>query len=162
MKLNLVLIILIYLILEIKCKNDKKRKKRKQIKEKEDSKLKESEEEGSIMSDEIFEEQLQKILEEKNISKTQNINKEILNQIFDIIYDKDFGLDNLPKDNDSDEKLDSKQFLKDIFKKLARGLDYDDEIKVSDIKEWISPQRVKKIVNEIVENLIGMMGNTDL
>ena len=52
--------------------------------------------------------------------------------------------------------------MKDIFKKLARGLDYDDEIKVSDIKEWISPQRVKKIVNEIVENLIGMMGNTDL
>ena len=33
------------------------------------------------MSDEIFEEQLQKILEEKNISKTQNITKEILNQI---------------------------------------------------------------------------------
>ena len=114
------------------------------------------------MSDEIFEEKLQKILDEKNITKTQNITKEILNQIFDIMYDKDFGLDDLPIDEDSDTKPDSKQFLKEIFKKLARGLDYDDEIKVSDIKEWISPQRVKAIVNEIVENLIGMMGNADL
>ena len=161
MKLNLIIVLAIYLIIEIKSKNDKKRKKIKQIKENEDKNLKE-EEEGSIMSDEMFEEKLQKILDEKNITKTQNITKEILNQIFDIMYDKDFGLDDLPIDEDSDTKPDSKQFLKEIFKKLARGLDYDDEIKVSDIKEWISPQRVKAIVNEIVENLIGMMGNADL
>ena len=161
MKLNFVIVLVIYLIIEIKSKNDKKRKKKKQIVENEDKNLKE-EKEGSIMSDEIFEEKLQKILDEKNITKTQNITKEILNQIFDIMYDKDFRLDDLPIDEDSDKKLDSKQFLKEIFKKLARGLDYDDEIKVSDIKEWISPQRVKAIVNEIVENLIGMMGNADL
>ena len=161
MKLNYVLVLVLYLVIEIKSKNDKKRKKKKQIVENEDKNLKE-EEEGSIMSDEIFEEKLQKILDEKNITKTQNITKEILNQIFDIMYDKDFRLDDLPIDEDSDKKLDSKQFLKEIFTKLARGLDYDDEIKVSDIKEWISPKRVKVIVNEIVENLIGMMGNADL
>ena len=161
MKLKFALVFVIYLVIEIKSKNDKKRKKKKQIVENEDKNLKE-EEEGSIMSDEIFEEKLQKILDEKNITKTQNITKEILNQIFDIMYDKDFRLDDLPIDEDSDKKLDSKQFLKEIFTKLARGLDYDDEIKVSDIKEWISPKRVKVIVNEIVENLIGMMGNADL
>ena len=158
MKLNFIIVLVIYLILVINCKKDKKRKKKKQIKENEDNKLK-AEEEGSIMSDKEFEEKLQQILVEKNITKAQNITKEILNQIFDIIYDKDFRLDDLPNDEDSDTKLDSKQFLNEIFKRLSRGLDYDDEIKVTNIKEWISPKRVKGAVNEIVENLIGMMDN---
>ena len=52
--------------------------------------------------------------------------------------------------------------MNDIFNTLTRSLDYDDKIKISDIKEYISPKNVKVAVNEIVENLIGLLGQTDL
>jgi hypothetical protein len=46
-----------------------------------------------------------------------------------------------------------------MFFKLARSLDYDDEITPNQIKEYISPKRVQVVVGEIVESLIGMMGD---
>ena len=45
--------------------------------------------------------------------------------------------------------------------KLARSLDYNDEIKSSEIKEYISPKRVQVVVGEIVQSLIDVMGNTN-
>ena len=30
---------------------------------------------------------------------------------------------------------------------------------INHIKEWISPKKVQSAVNDIIENLIGMMGN---
>ena len=166
MKRNLFLLIILLSILEIKCKNNNKEEINKKEEEEEEEinneELKE-EESGGIMSDEVFEEKLQKILEEKRIRKNQKITKDKLKQIFDELYKRDFDLPDLPEDSngeiDIDPKDESKRFLNEIFNKLARGLDYDDEISISDIKEWISPKQVQVAVNEIIENLIGMMGN---
>ena len=125
--------------------------------------LKEEEkEENSIMSEEEFKEKLGKILEEMKIKKEQKITKDILKNIFDALYNREFNLEDLPYDTsgglDVDAKAETKRFIDEIFEKLARGLDYDDEINVSDINEYISPKNVRKSVNEIIENLVGMMG----
>ena len=80
-----------------------------------------------------------------------------------VLYEKDFELPEVPEESKEDVNLDPKEetmrFLNEIFFKLARSLDYDDEILISDIKEWISPKKVQSAVNDIIENLIGMMGN---
>ena len=135
------------------------------------SELKEKEGEGHMMTDEEFEEKLQEILKEKRIRKNMKITKDKLKEIFEIIYEKDFTLPDLPEDlkkereKEEDDKIDvdpkeeSKRFLNEIFFKLARSLDYDDEISPDQIKEYISPKRVQVVVGEIVENLIGMMGD---
>ena len=167
MKLNFILFLILYLIIEIKCKKHKKEDK---IKEEEESKeeLNDEEEEGggSIMSDEIFEEKVQKFLEEKNLKKKKKITKDILKQIFDAIYKKEFDLPEIPDDNkvdiDLDPKVETERFMGEIFYKLTRSLDYDDKISIKDIKEYISPNKVRIAVNEIVENLIGMAGKSDL
>ena len=169
MKRNFFLLIIFFLILEIKCKNNNKEEINKKVEEEEEEINNEElneEESGGIMSDEVFEEKLQKILEEKRIRKNQKITKDKLKQIFDELYKRDFDLPDLPDlpedsngEIDIDPKDETKRFLNEIFNKLARGLDYDDEISISDIKEWISPKQVQVAVNEIIENLIGMMGN---
>ena len=169
MKRNFFLLIILFLILEIKCKNNNKEEINKKVEEEEEEINNEElneEESGGIMSDEVFEEKLQKILEEKRIRKNQKITKDKLKQIFDELYKRDFDLPDLPDlpedsngEIDIDQKDETKRFLNEIFNKLARGLDYDDEISISDIKEWISPKHVQVAVNEIIENLIGMMGN---
>ena len=166
MKRNLFLLIILFSVFLVKCKNNNKEEINKKEEEEEEEinneELKE-EESGGIMSDEVFEEKLQKILEEKRIRKNQKITKDKLKQIFDELYKRDFDLPDLPEDSngeiDINPKDESKRFLNEIFNKLARGLDYDDEISISDIKEWISPKQVQVAVNEIIENLIGMMGN---
>ena len=143
----------------------------KEEKEEETSESKEKEAEGHMMTDEEFEEKLQEILKEKRIRKNMKITKDKLKEIFEIIYEKDFTLPDLPEDlkkereKEEDDKIDvdpkeeSKRFLNEIFFKLARSLDYDDEISPDQIKEYISPKRVQVVVGEIVENLIGMMGD---
>ena len=122
-----------------------------------------------MMTEEEFEIKLQEILKEKRIRKNFKITKDKLKEIFEEIYEKDFALPDLPegeKDLDTEVKLDpkeeSKRFLNEIFYKLARSLDYDDEILPNQIKEYISPKRVQEVVGEIVENLIDVMGHADL
>ncbi len=140
----------------------------KEEKEEETSESKEKEAEGHMMTDEEFEEKLQVILKEKRIRKNMKITKDKLKEIFEAIYEKDFTLPELPEDikeskekegEHIDPKEESKRFLNEIFFKLARSLDYDDEITPSQIKEYIAPKRVQVVVGEIVENLIGMMGD---
>ncbi len=112
------------------------------------------------MTDEEFEEKLQKILEEKNIKKNKKITKDILKKIFDDLYSKEFDIPEIPEESseDIDPRDETLKFLNEVFGKLTHSLDYDDEIEVSDIKNWISPMKVKESVNEIIENLVGMIG----
>ena len=160
MRLNFIFLLILYLLTNIKCEN-----KEEEIKKEEENAIDQlNEEEGRIMSDEVFEAKLQKVLEERHLTKKKKITKEVLQQIFEAIYNKEFDLPDLPDlpedDNDPidiNPKFESKQFLEDIFNKLAKSLDYDDEIKVSDIKEWISPIKVKEALNEIIEGLISML-----
>ena len=131
-----------------------------------EEKEKSKDEKSHMMTDEEFEEKLKQILKEKRIKKNMKISKDKLKEIFEIIYEKDFELPDLPEDkeggedkSETDPKLDSKRFLNEIFFNLGRSLDYDDEITPDQIKEYISPKRVQAVVGDIVENLIGMMGD---
>lgn len=167
----------IQLITIINSKKHSKKNKTESIKENENEKEetnskekeKEKEAENHMMTEEEFEIKLQEILKEKRIRKNFKITKDKLKEIFEEIYEKDFALPDLPegeKDLDTETKLDpkeeSKRFLNEIFDKLARSLDYDDEILPNQIKEYISPKRVQEVVGEIVENLIDVMGHADL
>ena len=163
----------IQLITIINSKKQSKKNKTESIKEneneKEETNSKEKEAENHMMTEEEFEIKLQEILKEKRIRKNFKITKDKLKEIFEEIYEKDFALPDLPegeKDLDTETKLDpkeeSKRFLNEIFYKLARSLDYDDEILPNQIKEYISPKRVQEVVGEIVENLIDVMGHSDL
>ena len=165
----------IQLITIINSKKHSKKNKTESIKENENekeetnSKEKEKEAENHMMTEEEFEIKLQEILKEKRIRKNFKITKDKLKEIFEEIYEKDFALPDLPegeKDLDTETKLDpkeeSKRFLNEIFYKLARSLDYDDEILPNQIKEYISPKRVQEVVGEIVENLINVMVHADL
>ena len=163
----------IQLITIINSKKHSKKNKTESIKEneneKEETNSKEKEAENHMMTEEEFEIKLQEILKEKRIRKNFKITKDKLKEIFEEIYEKDFALPDLPegeKDLDTEAKLDpkeeSKRFLNEIFYKLARSLDYDDEILPNQIKEYISPKRVQEVVGEIVENLIDVMGHADL
>ena len=160
MKLTYLLILLLYIIFEIESRNDRKRRKRRR--KDDNDNLKEEDDDNAIMSDEEFQQKLGKILEEKKIEKNQKITKEILKNVFDDLYNKEFNLTDLPDDNsaglDIDPKDETRRFMDEIFDKLTKGLDYDDEINVSDINEYISPKKVRESVNEIIENLVGMMG----
>ena len=133
----------IQLITIINSKKHSKKNKTESIKENENEKEetnskekeKEKEAENHMMTEEEFEIKLQEILKEKRIRKNFKITKDKLKEIFEEIYEKDFALPDLPegeKDLDTETKLDpkeeSKRFLNEIFYKLARSLDYDDEI----------------------------------
>ena len=179
----ILLLFFLFLIKEIQSKEDsqeiinkEEEEQNKELEElnKEEEELNKEEEEelnegekGGVMTDEEFEEKLQKILEEKHLTKKKKITKDILQQIFEAIYSKDFELPEIPEDSkdednaNTDSKEETKRFLNEMFYKLARGLDYDDEILVKDIKNWISPSNVKTVVNEMIENLIGMIGNME-
>ncbi len=179
MKSSFFLILSFFLYIQfitiINSKKHSKKNKTESIKENENekeetnSKEKEKEAENHMMTEEEFEIKLQEILKEKRIRKNFKITKDKLKEIFEEIYEKDFALPDLPegeKDLDTETKLDpkeeSKRFLNEIFYKLARSLDYDDEILPNQIKEYISPKRVQEVVGEIVENLIDVMGHADL
>ena len=181
MKSSFFLILSFFLYIQfitiINSKKHSKKNKTESIKENENEKEetnskekeKEKEAENHMMTEEEFEIKLQEILKEKRIRKNFKITKDKLKEIFEEIYEKDFALPDLPegeKDLDTETKLDpkeeSKRFLNEIFYKLARSLDYDDEILPNQIKEYISPKRVQEVVGEIVENLIDVMGHSDL
>ena len=171
MKLNITFLLIILLIKDIKYISNKKTKKNKD-KDKEIDKLdkienKEEEEESSAMTEEEFEEKLKVILKERHLDRKKKITKDIMREIFDQIYGNEFDMPEAPPEivNENGEQLDpdlkpdSKVLKNEIFDKATRSLDYDDEILVTDIKKWISPKNIKSAVNEIVSNLIGMMGD---
>ena len=114
------------------------------------------------MTEDEFKEKLKEILEEKHIRKSTKITKDKLKQIFEAIYEKDFILPDLPEDSKDDadtEKFEeSKRFLNEIFFKLASSLYYDDEIKQSEIKEYISPKRAQVVFGDTAQSLIEAMG----
>ena len=165
------LYIQLFSIIKAKKKVKKKEKeslsKEKEDIEEENSEIKETEkekEQSHMMTDEEFEIKLQEVLKEKKIKKNFKITKDKLKEIFEAIYEKDFALPDLPEDikeggdkQELDPKEESKRLLNEIFFKLSRSLDYDDEITPSQIKEYISPKRVQVVVGEIVEGLIEAM-----
>ena len=163
MKSNFILLIIFFLLLQISCKDkgDKEIVDDKKINKTDNETETNEEEEDSekgIMSDEVFEEKLKKVLEEKQIKKNKKITKDVLRQIFDIIYEKEFDLpspsDDIKGDLDINPLEESKHFMEQIFNQATRSLDYDDKIPVQKIKDYISPSQIKIAANDIIENII--------
>ena len=129
--------------------------------QKEEENAKEEEEQsGFYISEKVFDEKLKNILDEKNLKPKKKITKEQLRTIFVLIYNKKKRPEEeveIPESNLSPEEQ-NKQYMDSIFNEVAKGLDYDDKIRVRDIKEWIHPFKVQAAYSELLQGLAESMG----
>ena len=166
---RLIILFLIFLLispLESAKKDKSKNKKVKNKDENNNTKTKNDKEnnkntaeDGIYMSEVTFDMKLKEILEKRNLKPKKKITKEVLKEIYSEIYKKDFAVPNLPEEEASkiDAEFEAKRFMEEIFEKLCRGLDYDDKIRVSEIKDWISPKRAQESLTEVMERLEQMI-----
>ena len=136
-------------------------------KEKEENSPKENESEndviddndaGFFITDDVFDEKLKKILEEKNLKPKKKITKQQLRLIFELIYktekkESDDKMEENENELGMNQEEHSKQFMDSIFSESTKSLDYDDKIRVKEIKEWINPTRVQKAYAELLQGL---------
>ena len=112
--------------------------------------------EGYYMSSKTFDAKLKEALEKRNLKPNKRINKDILKKLFLEIYRKtDYDEDaKIIKKGEQMSKYDSdEKMLNDVFENVGRSLDYDDKIKVSEIKSWIGPKRAQSGLNEIMDRM---------
>ena len=111
---------------------------------------------GYYMSQKTFDEKLKVALEKRNLKPTKKINKDILKKIFIEIYTKKYDDDSVYEKKEG-EKMSKKEsddkMLNDVFENVGRSLDYDDKIKVSEIKDWIKPKRAQDGLNQIMDRM---------
>ena len=115
-----------------------------------------NEDEGFFISDEKFDEKLKTILEEKNLKSNKKITKQQLRTIFELIYKTEKKQSEIkPEENENgiNPEQHSKEFMDSIFSESTKSLDYDDKIKVKEIKEWINPLRVQTAYAELLQGL---------
>ena len=111
---------------------------------------------GYYMSESTFKEKLKVALEKRNLKPNKKINKEILKKIFIEIYTKKYDDDSVYTKKEG-EKMSKKEsddkMLNDVWENVGRSLDYDDKIKVSEIRSWIGPKRAQAGLNEIMDRM---------
>ena len=138
-----------------------KKKRKKRRKPRVEQPKFEPETSGVHINETVFDEKLKKIIAEKNLNPNKKITKEQLKTIFVLIYKKEEKPGERRKyDEDSEltPQEQSEQFMDTLFNKVAKGLDWDDKIKVKDIKEWIPPEKTKEAYNEMLYSLAEEMG----
>ena len=143
---------------ETKAKKKKKKKKNK-IRQEEPKFL--PSDSGVHINETVFDEKLKKIIEEKNLKPNKKITKAQLKTIFVLIYKKENDPNEVRKPDPESELTPEEQsdkFMETLFNKVARGLDYDDKIKVKDIKEWIPPSKTQEAYDEMLYSLAEEMG----
>ena len=115
----------------------------------------ESQQDGIYMSDQRFDEKLQQFIKEKKLKPKNKISKEYLKIIFDEVYKINFNIPDLPDGEElhTDPKEEGKKFMGQIFEKATKGLDYDDKIKVKDIKDWIAPKHTQEALMEVMNDM---------
>jgi len=146
--------------IEDESSEEKKEKDKEKEKEKEKEKKNDIDDPdaGFFISDKVFDEKLQKILEEKNLNlkPKKKITKQQLRLFFEIIYKTEHKEGDI-KPEEIDPEINpeehSKQFMDSIFNEATKSLDYDDKIRVKEIKEWINPTRVQKAYLELLQGL---------
>lgn len=111
---------------------------------------------GFFINDSKFDEKLKNITKERNLKPKKKITKQQLRLIFELIYkeekkESDIKLDENEYDISPEEH--SKQFMDSIFNEVTKSLDYDDKIRVKEIKEWINPTRVQRAYAELLQGL---------
>ena len=115
-----------------------------------------NEDEGFFINDEKFDEKLKSILEEKNLKPNKKITKQQLRTIFELIYKTEKKQSEIkPEENENgiNPEQHSKEFMDSIFSESTKSLDYDDKIRVKEIKEWINPLRVQTAYAELLQGL---------
>ena len=161
-KALILLFIFILLTSSIEAKKKKKKSKENsenlQDKSNDDNNM--AAEDGFYMSEEKFDEKLKEALKKRNLNSKKKITKDVLKQIFNEIYEKDLDLSALPEDEEQKEEAlaQGKKFMDDVFSNVARGLDYDDKIKVKDIKSWINPKNCQEGLTDVMKRLEEMIG----
>ena len=172
MKVHKILIYIVFFIHLffnlIQCKDpnntkfftESENQKNNNTKEEESSKEKETEvndnDAGFFISDEVFDEKLKNILEEKNLKPKKKITKQQLRTIFELIYKMEKKQSEIkPEENENgiNPEQHSKEFMDSIFSESTKSLDYDDKIRVKEIKEWINPLRVQTAYAELLQGL---------
>ena len=124
--------------------------KQEQTEEEEDNKnLK-----GLYMSQKTFDEKLEKIIEEKGLKQKKKITKENLKIIFEEIYKEDID----PTDEDQMKPEEEKSLLELVFNELTKSYDYDDKIKIKEIRNMISPKQAQDAMFTIYANMAESMG----
>ena len=117
---------------------------------------------GVHINDTVFDEKLKALIEERNLKPNKKITKEQLKSIFISIYKKEEKPEKRRRFDDEENELtpeeQSEKFMDTLFNKVAKGLDWDDKIKVKDIKEWIPPEKTKEAYNEMLYSLAEEMG----
>ena len=147
---------------ETKKEKKKKKKKKNKIREEEPKFL--PSDSGVHINDTVFDEKLRKIIEEKNLKPNKKITKAQLKTIFVLIYKKEDKPGEVRRRLDPDPENEltpqeqSEKFMETLFNKVAKGLDYDDKIKVKDIKEWIPPKKTQEAYDELLYSLAEEMG----
>ena len=142
-------------------KKGKKKKKKKKNKIREEEPKFEPSTSGVHINDTVFDEKLKKIIEEKNLKPNKKITKAQLKTIFVLIYKKEDKPGEIRKTDPESEltpEEQSEKFMETLFNKVAKGLDYDDKIKVKDIKEWIPPKKTQEAYDELLYSLAEEMG----
>ena len=141
---------------------EKKKKKKKKRKPRVESPQYIPETSGVHINDTVFDEKLKRVIEERNLKPNKKITKEQLKSIFVYIYKKEEDPEKKKRFKDEDNELtpeeQSEKFMDTLFNKVAKGLDWDDKIKVKDIKEWIPPEKTKEAYNEMLYSLAEEMG----
>ena len=90
---------------------------------------------GLSMSEEQFNEQLKRILNERKLKPKKKITKDILKEIFTELYKNDFVVNaNLHVDENPNlnAQEEANKFMNDIFSILTRGIDSDQKIRVKE------------------------------
>ena len=141
--------------LEIDDINNTKNESKKNKKEEDDDEATATPE-GYYMSEKTFDKKLKEALEIRNLKPNKKITKDIIKKIFLEIYRKtDYDeSDKVKKKGEQMSKIESdEKMLNDVFDNVGRGLDYDDKVKVSDLKKWIGPKRAQAGLNEIMDRM---------
>ena len=139
----------------------KKKKKKKKNKIKTEEPQFEPTTSGVYINETIFDAKLKNIIEEKNLKPNKKITKAQLKTIFVLIYkkeDKPGEIRRTDPESGLTPEEQSDKFMDTLFNKVARGLDYDDKIKVKDIKEWIPPNKTQEAYDELLYSLAEEMG----
>ena len=113
---------------------------------------------GIYMTQKSFDERLNKIFEEKGLKNRKKITKEKLKIIFEEIYSDELK----PSDTDTESGMtpeeEAQRFVDLIFNELTRSYDYDDKIKISEIRDMISPKQAQDAMFTVYADLAGSMG----
>ena len=142
--------------------NEKQKEPEINSKEKEELKKEEEEDDetatpdGYYMSEKTFKEKLKVALEKRNLKPSKKITKDIIKKIFIEIYTKKYDDDSvyIKKEGEKMSKKESDdKMLNDVWEYVGRSLDYDDKIKVSEIKDWIKPKRAQDGLNQIMDRM---------